>query len=113
MWWRLARAGCYGRAMKRIRTTAWPWLHLATQSAKLAIEAQQVIALRLAKLAAGGPRAAHEASTMVSEKLAALARAQSMMVRAAGSGRAGQGAKSVMAMYLRKVRANRRRLGKG
>ncbi len=99
--------------MKRTRTTSWPWLHLTLQSSKLAIEAQQVIALRLSKIAAGGPHAAREASTMVSEKMAALARAQVLMIQAAGSGRTAHGAKSVLALYRRKVRANRHRLRKG
>lgn len=80
--------------MKRIRTTPWPWLHLTVHGGKLAIEAQQVIALRLAKLAAGGPNAAREASTIVSEKVAALARAQIVMIKAAGSGHPAHGAKT-------------------
>ena len=46
---------------------------LGFASARLALDAQDVIALRLAKLALGGPEAEREASLMVSEKYKAFA----------------------------------------
>ena len=71
----------------------------------LAAESQQVVWLRLTKLAAGGPGAAHEAQLMVAEKLAAATHA---------TGRLALGASpdSVVRSYRQKVRANARRLSK-
>ena len=54
----------------------WPNLamaNMAFQGAMLAFEAQQVIGLRLAKMAQGGPEVPREAALMVSEKLEAMA----------------------------------------
>ena len=47
------------------------WWKLSTDLALAGFEAQRVIALRLAKLAAGGPAADREARRMVTEKIAA------------------------------------------
>jgi hypothetical protein len=79
--------------------TAWANL------AMLALESQQVVALRLMKLAGGGPAAASEASLMTVEKLEALAHE---------SGRIFLGAThaSVVKRYRKRVRSNRRRLSR-
>ncbi|MEJ0028359.1 MAG: hypothetical protein WDN01_20220 [Rhizomicrobium sp.] len=68
-------------------------------------DAQRVIALRLAKLSAGGPKAQREAQLMVVEKLAASAEAA---VTLAGGG----SARTVIARYRAIMRANERRLSK-
>jgi hypothetical protein len=47
------------------------WLSLSLNAWRASLEAQQVIGLRLAKLASGGNAAAGEASRMASEKLIA------------------------------------------
>jgi len=82
----------------------------AMQGAWLALEAQQVIALRLMKLARGGPEAAREAERMVSEKVDATRRAAGMMAAASARGAADGGAGKVVQMLRRRVRANRKRL---
>ena len=76
----------------------------------LAIEAQQVIALRLTKMALGGPGAQKEAELMVSEKLTAMTEGGQMMMMGALGGKQDLNADKVMQLYRRKVRANRRRL---
>ena len=92
----------------------WPDLSLANralQGALLAFESQQVIALRLAKISRGGADAPREAQLMVSEKLATMAEGGQMMLHAALGGQQDLGADSIIQLYRRKVRANKRRLG--
>ncbi|MDE8346085.1 MAG: hypothetical protein POH28_07940 [Acidocella sp.] len=84
--------------------------NMVFQSTMLAIEAQQVIALRLTKMALGGPDIQQEAELMVSEKLETLAESGGMMMQAAISGAHDFAAPKILALYRRKVRANRRRL---
>jgi hypothetical protein len=93
-----------------------PWQTLALgnfalQATMLAFEAQQVIGLRLHKLALGGPEVQREAALMVSEKLDTLFESGQLMAHAALGGKEDLGAAEVMQLYRRKVRANRRRLG--
>jgi hypothetical protein len=93
-----------------------PWPHLALanmafQSAMLTFEAQQVIGLRLAKMAQGGPDVPRETELMLTEKLGAMAESGNLMMQAALGGKEDLGAAKVMQLYRRKVRANRRRLG--
>ena len=81
-----------------------------TASAMLMIEAQQVIALRLAKIALGGPAAQGEARRMTTEKADAAAKAAGLMATAAMRGRPDTGADKVVRMLRRRVRANKKRL---
>jgi hypothetical protein len=97
-------------SMAKSPFSLWPNMGLAFQGAMLAIEAQQVIALRLTKMAFGGPAAQKEAELMVSEKLAAMAEGGQMMMMGALGGRQDMNADKVVELYRRKVRANRRRL---
>ncbi|MBV8912411.1 MAG: hypothetical protein JOZ05_05125 [Acetobacteraceae bacterium] len=76
------------------------------------LEAQQVIALRLAKLARGGPAARKEAHRMVAEKIAASIRAAQIVSAAAARGRAQDGTDAALRLVRRRVRANRKRLSK-
>jgi hypothetical protein len=71
----------------------------------LAAESQQVIALRMMKLASGGAAAGDEAQRMTSEKVSAMAEAGAKLM-------AGGSPDSVVSDYRRKVRANIRRLSK-
>lgn len=71
----------------------------------LAMESQQVIGLRLAKLSLGDAAAQAEAHRMVSEKITAAGEA-ALLLATGGSTR------KVIAGYRRKVRANVRRLSK-
>lgn len=71
----------------------------------LALESQQVILLRMMKLAAGGPEAQREATLMMQEKMDAASQSS---VRLAG----GASIDSVVSGYRKKVRANARRLSR-
>ena len=71
----------------------------------LAIESQQVVALRMAKLSLGGAAASREVSRMVSEKVIALGQV------AAHTANGGSGL-SLVKKYRKKVRSNRRRLAR-
>lgn len=99
--------------MKRPTTNNLLLFDLAWKSGMLALGAQQVIALRLAKIATGGPQAGREASLMVAEKVAALSASQGLMLKAATRGDVGKGAQNVLRLYQRRVSANARRLSRG
>ena len=71
----------------------------------LAAESQQVICLRIIKIAAGGKRAHKEARLMVTAKLAAGFHEGWRVVT-------GASAQSVVKRYRKKVQANARRLSK-
>ena len=88
------------------------WFALATDSWRLALEAQGVVALRLAKLAAGDAAAALEAQRMVAEKMLAAGEIQAMTASALLAGRGRGAPKKAVAHLRRKVRANRRRLSR-
>ena len=81
-------------------------------STRLAVDSQQVIALRLAKLAKGGRKAEREASLMVSEKMKALADSQRLIASAAASGQGARAARKVLGLYQTRVTANKKRLSK-
>ncbi|HQT38575.1 MAG TPA: hypothetical protein PK231_04050 [Acidocella sp.] len=83
---------------------------MAFQSTLLAIESQQVIAMRLTKFALGGDDVQQEAELMVNEKMHSLMEAGHMMMAAALGGKSDLGADKVMAHYRTKVSANVRRL---
>jgi|GEM_PF-1495867 len=92
---------------------SWPNMaiaNMAMQGAYLAMESQQVIALRLAKLAQGGEQSTKEAALMVSEKVATLQEGGAMMLKAAFAGKKDMDAHKVMQLYRKRVRANQRRL---
>jgi hypothetical protein len=84
-----------------------PWL----DAMRFGFEVQSVIALRLIKIAAGGAGSNAEVARMVTEKVKALADAQT-----AGAGAVAQGknikvaTKRAMTPIKRRVRANHRRL---
>ncbi|AWB21591.1 hypothetical protein DA075_12240 [Methylobacterium currus] len=82
------------------------WLRLGFDTVRLGLEAQTVVALRLAKLSLGGAAAQAEAQRMVTEKLEAAAEA-AMTLATGGT------AERVVRDYRRKVRANARRLSRG
>ncbi|GJD61235.1 hypothetical protein [Methylobacterium frigidaeris] len=82
------------------------WLRLGFDTVRLGLEAQTVVALRLAKLSCGGAAAQAEAQRMVTEKLEAAAEA-AMTLATGGT------AERVVRDYRRKVQANARRLSRG
>jgi hypothetical protein len=81
------------------------WMEFAFDSALLWAEAQEVMALRLMRLASGGAHAQREAERMVAEKGLAFA-------EAAGSLAFGVPVDRVMRRYRSIVGANKRRLSR-
>lgn len=82
------------------------------EAAQFGADSQSVIAMRLMKIASGGPGASTEAQRMVSEKVAAFTEAQGVMMAALMTGKSLEtAAAKAYAPYHRAVRANRRRLG--
>jgi hypothetical protein len=71
----------------------------------LALEANQVIGLRIWKLMAGGKRARREAELMVGEKIDEAFRAGASLM-------AGASGEDIVRRYRRRVAANAKRLGK-
>lgn len=88
------------------------WAAMAMQSTMLAIEAQQVIALRLTKMAMGEADTHREAELMVSEKVQAMVDSGHTMFKAALGGQPDMGAGKVIEHYRTTVRANRKRLSR-
>lgn len=79
---------------------------MGTELAMLGVEAQMVIGQRMAMFMLGGPKAGAEAHRMVAEKVVAAGEAAATLAF-------GGTPRKVVRDYRRKVRANRRRLGKG
>jgi hypothetical protein len=98
--------------MRRSKTAFGNWAAMAMHGTMLAIESQQVIALRLTKLAMGEPDSQREAELMVTEKVNAMIDSGQMMFKAALGGQADMGAEKILKHYRTTVRANRRRLSK-
>lgn len=81
-------------------------MKLATSTALLGWESQEVIARRLLKIARGDAAAQAEAQLMVSEKMLAFS-------EAAMKASTGASSHAIVRDYRKKVRANRARLRKG
>ena len=81
------------------------WMDFAFASARLCYEAQEVVNLRLTKLARGGDDSHAEAQRMVAEKGCALAEAVATL-----SG--GGSIRTVRRRYQSHVRTNKRRLSR-
>jgi hypothetical protein len=79
------------------------WIRLVSQWSLLGLEAQRVMALRMAAFAAGGTRAQAEYQRMILEKLTASMRVGAMLTM-------GKPAASVVRHVRSRVRANERRL---
>ena len=93
---------------------AWnAWCALSLQAARLGWDAQGVIALRMMRLATPSAGSQTEARRMVTEKIAALAEAQTAVASAVmKGGKSHRVAKKVLGVYKKRVRANKRRLTK-
>ena len=89
-----------------------PWFKLAYETAWLGFDAQRVIALRFMRLATGGAAGRAEAQRMMSEKAAALVEAQIAAAGALAVGTSAAAARKVLAVYKKRVRANKRRLSR-
>lgn len=82
------------------------------EAARFVADSQSVVAMRLMRIAEGGPHASTEATRMIAEKVAAFTEAQGAVLSALATGGSFQTAATrAYAPYRRAVRANRRRLG--
>jgi hypothetical protein len=95
------------RAEALVHESLYAWL----DAVQLACEVQGVIAMRLLRLARGGPQATMEAHEMIAEKLAALADAEVALLKALANGEGPMAAADQACEPMRRrVRANSRRL---
>ena len=89
-----------------------PWTY-SFNLVRLGFEAQQVIALRMFRLAAGGALARRETQRMIVEKSAALVAAQMAAAAALAGGRGPRTAGArALGPYKRAVSRNRQRLSR-
>jgi hypothetical protein len=90
-----------------------PWLALTFKTVQLGLDAQSVIALRMMRLASGGPTAKAEMSRMVIDKAEAIAEAQAAATMAAMTGSKDHVvAGKTLDVFSKRVRANKRRLSR-
>lgn len=90
-----------------------PWFSLTFKTIQLGFEAQNVIALRMMRLAAGGASASTEARRMISDKIAAGVEMQAVAASGAASGhRDTVVAGKVLRVLKKRVHANKRRLSR-
>jgi hypothetical protein len=87
-----------------------PWVRNYYSFVKLNSEAQQVVGLRMARLALGGRQAEIESQRMISEKLVTMVEAQISLITDIATGRADLAPARAIALFQRRVSANRRRL---
>jgi len=95
---------------QELRMSPYSWIRFGTDVWLLGFEATNVIALRMMRLAAGGPLADAEAQRMVREKMLALWTLQSRAM--IGAWTAPKVARGSLRHYRKVVRANRRRLSR-
>jgi hypothetical protein len=82
------------------------------EAARFAADSQRVVALRMMRLAGGGPLATTEATRMVAEKMVAFTESQAAVAATMMMGGSFEtAATKAYAPYRRAVRANNRRLG--
>lgn len=88
-----------------------PWAALAFDVFKLGLEAQHVIALRLAKIASGHRDSGAEVKRMIGEKPPTFVKAQTQMTTAMARGvKDHVAARKALRILEKTVRANRKRL---
>lgn len=91
---------------------AFPWLRFSMEVATLGVESQSVVGLRMITMASGDSAAGREMLRMMPEKLAAFAEAQAEVLNSVIDGALHRPPTTVVASYLRRVHANRRRLSR-
>ena len=88
-----------------------PWITLSLRAAQVGFAAQNVIALRLLRLAAGGTHAYNEMARMSIEKTTAFAEAQVAAAAAAMAGLSNPAiANRALTPIKKRVYANKKRL---
>ncbi len=91
----------------------YPWFTIARDAARMALDAQNVVAMRLAHFARGTGFDWLEAQRMTAEKIEALAQVQLATAFSLMSGKRGPAiAKKAIGIYGKRVRANRRGLSR-
>jgi hypothetical protein len=90
----------------------YPWIRLATDAWFLSLEATNVVALRLARLALGGRQAEAESRKMLDEKFAALLALQWQLMTGGLGSTALEISRGSLRHYRKAVRRNRRRLAR-
>jgi hypothetical protein len=101
----------YGIAMGQMMFNHW--LTLTLRTFELGVEAQNVVALRLLRIASGDARGQSEVSRMVTEKIAAVAEAQVPAATAVVTGHDHHvAAGKALGVFKKRVRANKRRLSR-
>ena len=88
------------------------WPGLLADSIKLGLNANLVVALRLAKIARGGAGAKAESRRMVEEKLKAVQDANVAAARSVLTGKAQLAPKRALNVFQKRVRKNLNRLAK-
>jgi hypothetical protein len=96
-----------GEPMTRAR---WPMADLYTAFSNLAVESGAVVGLRMLAAVEGGPSWPAEARLMVQEKTKAAFDAQALLMTSLLTGTAASAPTRALALYRRRVKANRRRL---
>ncbi len=90
-----------------------PWFTIARDAARLALDAQAVVAMRLARFARSSKFDWREAQRMTAEKVAALAQVQVATAMGLMTGKRGPAmTKKAIGIYGKRVRQNRRRLSR-
>jgi len=87
-----------------------PVLEFAINTARLSVEASEVIGLRLIQAAFGGVATHAEAQLMVTEKAQAALDAQFLIAGSVMAGEAHLAPSRAVSLYRRRVQANLRRL---
>lgn len=77
---------------------------------RLAVESSAVVGLRMLAAVQGGPTWPAEAKLMVEEKTQAAFDAQALLMRSVMTGTVASAPTRALALYRRRVKANRRRL---
>ncbi|WP_246252008.1 hypothetical protein [Ancylobacter pratisalsi] len=93
-------------------TDPFDFFAFSMSMARLGLDSQVVIAERMSRLARGDFAAGVEAVRMVTEKTITLGEVNARLVSAATNGRLDKVGPEIVALYGRKVRANRRRLAR-
>ena len=93
-----------------MRRPRWPMVDLLSAATDLAVESGTVIGLRMIKAWEGGPTWPAEAQLMIQEKSRAAVDAQALFVTSLLTGTSASAPSRTLALYRRRVKANRRRL---
>jgi hypothetical protein len=90
-----------------------PWFAVTLEFTRLGFEAQNVIALRLMRLANGGVAGQAEAHRMVNEKITALGEAAIAATLGVATGKSNLSTvRSILSVYKKRVRTNKCRLSR-